>query len=344
MSNLNELIRENIRSLDPYSSARMESSLAMGLFLDANENPYGEYNRYPDPLQQTLRRRLAELKDIAASQVFIGNGSDELIDLVFRIFCEPDQDEALTFSPTYGMYAVAARINAVTLHEIPLTDSFELDLEALKPRLENPNLKLILLCSPNNPSGNRIPADQIRWLLEHFKGILLLDEAYIDFCPEFSMLSELSTHPRLIISQTLSKAWGMAGLRLGLGFASEALIQWLDKVKPPYNVSSLNQEAALASLMQPERMQKQVAEIRQERVQLALALSRLSAVRKVYPSDANFLLIKVDDAPYMYAELIKRGIVIRSRHAVLPGCLRITIGSPVENQQLLTALTEICHA
>lgn len=344
MNDINLLVRQNIRTLEPYASARMESTLKSGLFLDANENPYGDHNRYPDPLQQELRHRLASLKGVSPSRVFTGNGSDELIDLVFRIFCEPGKDEALTFYPTYGMYAVAARINSVTLHEVPLSETFDLDLEALEPELSNPKLKLLLLCSPNNPTGNRIPAEQIHWLLERFKGIVLLDEAYIDFCPEYSLLPALQRFPNLIISQTLSKAWGMAGLRLGLGFASERIIQWLDKVKPPYNISSLNQHAALQGLQRVNQMQQQVSLIRQERERLTVALRRIRAVEKVFPSEANFLLVRVLDAPRIYDELIKQKIVIRSRHGVLPGCLRITIGSPAENDQLLTALTEISNA
>ncbi|MBL7774701.1 MAG: aminotransferase class I/II-fold pyridoxal phosphate-dependent enzyme, partial [Saprospiraceae bacterium] len=287
------LVRPNIQNLQPYSSARDEFAGTAGIFLDANENPFGRLNRYPDPHQQALKNRLAALKQVPADQIFIGNGSDEVLDLCFRVFCTPTADRALTFSPSYGMYAVLAGLNDVVLTQLPLGPGFQIDWPAMEPQLADPRLKIVLLCSPNNPTGNCI--DGIERLLERFGGIVVVDEAYIDFARRPSCASWIERFPRLIVVQTLSKAWGLAAARVGLAIAHPAIIRLLDRAKPPYNVSALNQQAALQALERPETFEQQIKILLQQRAWLEQQLRALPIVRRVYPSEANFLLVEVAD-------------------------------------------------
>lgn len=338
MKDYNPLIRKNILELLPYSSARSEYSGAAGTFLDANENPFGFYNRYPNSSQNTLKQRLSEIKNITAEQIFIGNGSDEIIDLTFRIFCEPGTDKALTFSPTYGMYKVAASINNVELIEMPLLDNFQIDRANLAKQLNDDCLKLIIICSPNNPTGNAFNADDIEFILKNFNGIVLLDEAYIDFCLEKSMVPRVQQYPNLIVCQTLSKAWGLAAVRIGIGIMSSELLGYFDKVRAPYNASSVNQQVALYQLQKEDEYQQNLQIIINEKYNLIAELRQLSIVKKVYPSDTNFLLIEVTNADNLYQKLIQQQIIIRNRNSIIKNCVRITIGSPEENQQLLHAL------
>ena len=332
---IDALVRDNIRKLKPYSSARDEFKGSASVFLDANENPYGTLNRYPDPRQLALKQRLAELKGLKPSQIFVGNGSDELIDLLFRIFCEPGWDKALSFSPSYGMYEVSADINDVKLLKLPLNADLAFEPADLEPYLEDKRLKLIFACSPNNPGGNHLP--HLPWLLAHFEGIVVVDEAYIDFSSQPSMLRHLDLYPNLVISQTLSKAWGLAGARVGLGYASEAIITYLNKVKPPYNVSQLNQEAALGVLEDVAGFEQRLAEIKQEKARLAELLPKLPGVKRLYPSEANFFLVEVEDANAYYQHLAERGVIVRNRHSQVPNCLRLTVGSPEETRALIEA-------
>ncbi|NEN22640.1 histidinol-phosphate transaminase [Cryomorpha ignava] len=342
-NSIQELVRKSIRTLAPYSSAREEYTGNEGVFLDANENPFGIYNRYPDPNQTKLKLRLAELKKISPEKIFLGNGSDEVIDIAFRIFCEPNQDKALTFTPTYGMYEVSANINAVELIKLPLNSEFQIDRKSLQPFFKDDHLKLIFLCSPNNPTGNHLKSADIEFILANFNGIVILDEAYIDFADQASFLEKLSTYPNLIISQTLSKAWGLAGIRLGIAFMSEEILSFFTKVKPPYNISSANQEAALETLNDEAGFRKNLREILDEKEKLITSLQSLKIIRKIYPSDANFLLVEVDDADDLYFKLVNQKVIIRNRNSVVKNCLRITVGSANENQKLLIALEKISN-
>ncbi len=336
MRTIDQLIRPNIQKLKPYSSARDEYKGTDGVFLDANENPFGELNRYPDPYQKKLKSKLAELKSVSADSIFIGNGSDEVIELAFRIFCTPGKDKALTFSPTYGMYEVSAAINDVELIKVPLNSEFQIDFDLTKPVLNDPLIKLIFICSPNNPTGNSI--DGIEELLKRFDGIVIVDEAYIDFSEKESWLKRLNEFPNLIISQTFSKAWGLAAARVGLAYANPELISWFNKVKPPYNISVLNQNAALDVLDQQEQIRKKVDLIKSEKSELIRSLNDLKLIKKLYPSDANFVLAEVSDADTVYNFLIAQQVVVRNRNSVVKNCLRITVGSPEENVKLLNAL------
>jgi histidinol-phosphate aminotransferase len=338
MFSLENLIRDNVKALAPYSSARDEFSGAEGIFLDANENPFGELNRYPDPYQNELKQKISTLKQISANQIFIGNGSDEVIDLIYRIFCEPGRDAALIFSPTYGMYEVSAAINDIKILKVPLTADFQIDLEKTNQQLSFDALKLIFICSPNNPTGNTINRDDILSLVTGFNGIIVIDEAYIDFSDESSWLDELPKYPNLIITQTFSKAWGLAGARVGVAYASEAIIKLLNKIKPPYNVSSLNQEAAILALGNRETFEVNRQEILAEKCKLEEELMGLEFVHKIYPSDANFLLVEVTNPNGLYNYLVEDSIIVRNRNTVVAGCLRITVGSKSENQELLLAL------
>lgn len=340
---IKNIVRKNIQNLAPYSSARDEYKALEGIFLDANENPFGTYNRYPDPYQKELKERLAQLKNVKPSQIFIGNGSDEVIDLAFRIFCEPNQDKVLVFNPTYGMYEVAANINSVEIIDIPLTTDFQIDIEKTKPFLSDKNIKLIFICSPNNPSGNSIDFQSIEFILKNFHGIVVVDEAYIDFCDVPSLLNSIEKYPNLIVSQTLSKAWGLAGLRVGLAFMNEEILAYYNKVKPPYNVSVINQKTALEALENEALFRKNLQEIISEREKMIENLKKLSIVKKIYPSDANFLLVEVSDANKIYNQLINKQIIIRNRNSVVKNCIRITIGNSEENQKLLNALNEISN-
>jgi histidinol-phosphate aminotransferase len=336
---LQKLVRQNIISLKPYSSARDEFSGEAGVFLDANENPFGDLNRYPDPHQQTLKDKLKDIKKLTSKQVFIGNGSDEVIDLLIRIFCNPSVDKIIVCPPTYGMYEVAANINDVMVLSVPLTQDFQLDTEALQQVISQsePNtLKLIFLCTPNNPTGNSI--DNIEWVLANFNGIVVVDEAYIDFSERISFIEKLALYPNLVVVQTFSKAWGLAAARIGIAYASETIIALMQKVKPPYNVSSLNQEAALKALDNEHVIVHQKAHILEQRTYLETSLSQLPIVKKVFPSDANFILIEVEDADKLYEHLVIKNIVVRNRNTIIKNCLRITIGTIVENQYLIEVL------
>lgn len=342
-SNIQKLVRKNILNLAPYSSAREECQGKEGIFLDANENPFGTYNRYPDPNQTELKQRLAEIKKVDAKKIFLGNGSDEVIDLAFRIFCEPNQDKAMTFTPTYGMYEVSANINSVQLIKLPLNTEFQIDRKTIEPYFSNKNLKLIFICSPNNPTGNLIKTDDIKFILDNFRGIVIIDEAYIDFAEQESFIKELENYPNLIISQTLSKAWGLAGLRLGIALMNEEILSYYKKVKSPYNISSVNQKVALQVLSNEKEFQNNVDMILKEKSKLIEDFQSLKIVRKIYPSDANFLLVEVDNAKEVYSKLISKQIIIRNRDSVIKNCIRITVGSEEENAILLSALKLISN-
>lgn len=344
MFDLTTLLRPNIARLVPYSSARDEFKGKSDIFLDANENGFGsplerDFNRYPDPQQTAVKARLSELKGVAANRIFVGNGSDEAIDLLYRCFCEPNKDQALVCPPTYGMYEVSANINAVELIKVPLQSDFQLDLPAIWNAI-TPTTKLIFVCSPNNPTGNDLRAADLVALLQGFKGLVVVDEAYIDFSDAPSWTKRLADFPNLVVLQTLSKAWGLAGLRLGLAFASPEIITIFNKVKPPYNVNAISQEWALQALAQADRVGEWIATIRRERQALISALQGLSFVEKIYPSDANFILIQLENARHVYEYLLEQGIVVRDRSNVplCAGCLRVTIGTPEENARLLEAL------
>ncbi|AQW89437.1 histidinol-phosphate transaminase [Elizabethkingia anophelis] len=334
--NLENLVRPNILKLKPYSSARDEYKGSTGVFLDANENPFGNLNRYPDPYQKEVKEKLSALKSIPVSQIFLGNGSDEVIDLVFRIFCTPGRDKALVFTPTYGMYEVSANINDTELLQLPLNSDFQIDKESIIPFLTDENLKLIFICSPNNPTGNSI--ENVDFILENFNGIVFVDEAYIDFSTQKSWAEKLSQYPNLIISQTFSKARGLAAVRVGIAYSSPEIIALFNKTKPPYNVSQLNQEAVLIALLDDKRYQSEIKTILAEKERLEKEFLQLSVIKKIYPSDANFILVEVNDADGIYNNLVQQKIITRNRNSVIAGCIRITIGTTEENNQLIAAL------
>lgn len=335
IDNVMRLVRENIRNLAPYSTARDEYKGGIGVFLDANENPYNNgYNRYPDPRQTTLKELLSQIKGIAPQSMFIGNGSDEAIDLCFRIFCEPRVDNVVTIAPTYGMYRVSAAINDVEVREVQLGEDFSLPTAALLSACDQ-NTKLMFICSPNNPTGNSFSIEQMRWILEYFDGILVVDEAYIDFSSEASATTLLAEYDNLIVLQTLSKAYGLAALRLGLAFAHSQIMQLFANVKYPYNINLAGMERAAQLLTRD--VETQIKNIKSERARMAQALESMQCVKRVYPSDANFLLVKVDDAKNVYNKLINAEVIVRDRSGVkgCEECLRITIGTPEENDRLL---------
>ena len=338
MFSLKNIVRKNILNLKGYSSARDEYSGVASVFLDANENPFGELNRYPDPQQKELKESLSSLKNISTENIFIGNGSDEVIDLAFRIFCNPGEDKALTFSPTYGMYDVSADINNIELVKIPLTKDFQINLKEVTPYLNDKNLKIIFICSPNNPTGNTIKTSDIENILNNFNGIVIIDEAYIDFSSAESWNTKIEQYPNLVVSQTFSKAWGLAAARVGVAYTNKNIISLFNKIKPPYNVSSLNQKAAINSLNNFELFEKNKKLILQEKKLLSETLKKLEIVKKVYPSNANFILIEVSNADNIYNKLVSKKIIIRNRNKVIDNCLRITIGSPEENKKLINEL------
>ncbi|MGA0556604.1 histidinol-phosphate transaminase [Larkinella sp. VNQ87] len=355
MFNLNTLLRPHILTLTPYSSARDEYTGKQGVFLDANENPFGStldeatldgtvlednFNRYPDPHQQAIKQRLAPIKGVRPTQIFIGNGSDEPIDLLVRATCVPGQDSILIVPPTYGMYEVSAAINDVALIKVPLTPDFQLDVPAVLAAIQ-PRTKLLFVCSPNNPTGNLINQNDILTLLDRFPGLVVVDEAYIDFAKTQSFTALLDQYPNLVVLQTFSKAWGLAALRSGMCFASEALIQVLDKIKPPYNISGPTQQLLVQALKNVAGKDQMVAHILAQREQLIRNLLNLPLVRHVYPSDANFVLVRFDDPKAVFDYLIGQQIIVRDRHRVklCEGCLRITVGTESENEQLLAILT-----
>lgn len=341
--NLENLLRKNIASLKPYSSARDEYTGEAMVFLDANENPFNQpYNRYPDPLQKELKEKIAVLKDVGADKIFLGNGSDEPIDLLIRAFCEPAIDNIVTIHPTYGMYQVAADIHNVEVKKVSLTDRYELDSKKLLNEVTE-KTKLIFLCSPNNPTGNCLEADRILEVLNNFTGLVILDEAYIDFAPGKSLLPQLENFPNLVILQTFSKAWGMAGIRLGMAFASTEIIQILNKIKYPYNLNILTQQKALELVRKNDEVKKWVKLLIAERKKMSDLLKEFPFVMEIFPSDANFLLVKMYDARGIYEYLVENGIIVRDRSKIdlCENSLRITIGSSSENEALLHALNEL---
>ncbi len=344
--NLQQLVRENIKKLVPYSSARDEFSGAAKVFLDANENSLGSplmkwYNRYPDPHQQALKNAISLVKGIAAEHIFLGNGSDECIDLLFRSFCNPAIDNVIICPPTYGMYEVSANINDVEVRKAPLLDNFQLDLIHLET-LTDVNTKLIWICSPNNPTGNSFVRADIETVLNNFNGIVVIDEAYINFSRQKSFIQELAEYPNLIVMQTFSKAWGLAGLRLGMAFASSAIIDILNKVKPPYNINQATQELALKALEEVGQVNDMIKELVDMREALIKVFKQIPSVEKVHPSDANFMLVKIKEARRVYEFLLTKGIVVRDRSNVklCDDCLRITIGTEKENTELVDAMAD----
>lgn len=342
---IQNLVRENVKGLSPYSSARDEyvSDGSQMIFLDANENPFENgVNRYPDPQQRNLKSVLAKQKGVKPENILFGNGSDEVLDFLFRAFCEPKEDNIITLPPTYGMYKVLSGINNVQNIEVLLTSEFEIDVAAILEKA-NKKSKILFLCSPNNPTANSFSKDKIIQLLKEFKGLVVIDEAYIDFSKEESWLNELKNYNNLIIIQTLSKAYGMAGIRLGICFASEEIIAILNKIKPPYNVNELSQQRALQRVLDANVIQLEVAAILEQRAILSKALLKLNYVQKIHASDANFILVKVDNATERYNQLLKLGIVVRNR-TTQPLCentLRFTVGTKDENEKLISALTSI---
>lgn len=342
---LNSITRENVRQLKPYSSARDEytDSGADMVFLDANENPFDNgLNRYPDPQQRILKQKLSVLKGVPASCILLGNGSDEVLDLIFRAFCEPGKDNVITAPPTYGMYKVLAGINAIENREIYLSEGFSLNVDAMLDAADD-HSKIIFICSPNNPTANRFDDTAIGTLLENFKGLVVIDEAYIDFSSEGSWVRKLEEYPNLIVTQTFSKALGMAGIRLGVAYASQEIVDVLNKIKPPYNVNALTQQRAMEQLENTGQNASQLLQILQERKKLMAALADISCIKQVFDSDANFILARVDDAQKRYDALIKKGIVVRNR-STQPLCentLRFTVGTPEENAILIQALKDL---
>lgn len=343
MFNLNKIVRPNIQKLQAYSSARDEFKGTAEVYLDANENPFGILNRYPDPKQTKIKERLTEIKGVTKNQIFVGNGSDEIIDLAFRIFCEPGKDKALTFSPTYGMYDVSANINDVELIKQPLVNDFQISLNQLEPYLDMDDVKIIFICSPNNPTGNCFEDESIEYILDNYNGIVIIDEAYIDFSSRASFIKKIAKYPNLIVSQTFSKAWGLAGVRVGAAYANAAIINLYNKVKPPYNVSTLNQEAVVTSLNNLKEFSANRDIIINEKQKLISELKSIELVKKIYPSEANFLLIEVTKADSIYNQLVAEKIITRNRNTLVNNCLRITVGSEEENKQLIKALKSISN-
>ena len=339
---IKDLIRENIKSLEAYSSARDEFKAMSSefVFIDANENPFDTgLNRYPDPQQNLVKEALSKLKGISEEQILLGNGSDEVLDLIFRVFCEPRVDNVIVLPPTYGMYEVLANTNAIKLVKIPLVENFQPNVKEII-KGQDAKTKLLFLCSPNNPTANSFDANKIETLIKEFNGIVVIDEAYIDFSIEDSWLCRLDEFPNLIVTQTLSKAYGLASIRLGICYASKEIISILNKIKPPYNVNQLTQDVALQSLFNQEKVKNEIAIIISERNQLIRDLQNVEIVEKVYPSDANFLLVQVDDATLRYKQLVKLGIIARNRttHILCDNCLRFTVGTPDENKKLINTL------
>ncbi|HTE07313.1 MAG TPA: histidinol-phosphate transaminase [Flavitalea sp.] len=341
---LNNLLRENIKTLVPYSSARDEFTGDASIYLDANENSLGSpltkwYNRYPDPLQRQLKEKIGSIKGIDPEGIFLGNGSDECIDILIRAFCEPGVDNMLICPPTYGMYEVSAAINNVAVRKVPLTDSFQLDLPAIENAVDD-HTKMIFLCSPNNPTGNAIHREDVEAVLNNYFGIVVIDEAYINFSRFRSFSQELKDYPQLVIMQTLSKAWGLAALRVGMSFASREIIGIMNRIKPPYNINQASQELAMTALDNVESVNEMIRELVVQRKLMEEELPSVPVIRKLFPSEANFILAKVSNAPAVYHYLLEAGIVVRLRKNILifGDCLRITVGTPEENGRLIEAL------
>jgi len=344
MFDINNIIRQNIKTLKPYSSARDEYQGEASVYLDANENSFGSpleqsYNRYPDPLQFEVKKRLSEIKGVPPKHIFLGNGSDEAIDILFRSFCNPGVDNVILVPPTYGMYEVSANINDIAIKRVPLTEDFQLNLEGIAEAIDD-KTKLIFICSPNNPTGNSINREDIETVLANFDGIVVIDEAYINFSRQKTFIQELTEYANLVILQTLSKAWGLAGLRLGMAFASEEIIEVMNKVKPPYNINEASQQLALKALQNIDLINLWIRETLAERDKLVLELKDFDFVLDIYPSDANFILVKTTDPKGIYNYLVSKGIIVRDRSKVelCEGCLRITIGTPEENITLIQTL------
>jgi len=346
LTDANVLMRENIRKMKKYSSARSEYSGKAAVFLDANENSLGspaglDLNRYPDPMQIILKERISILKSVPAKNIFLGNGSDEAIDNLIRVFCEPGKDRVMISSPTYGMYKVAADTNNVEVLDVPLKNNFQLDVDAMISVADK--VKMIFICSPNNPSGNRFRREDIVKILKNVSCMTVIDEAYIDFAAAESFTCDIEKYPGLAVMQTFSKAWGLAGARLGLTFAQEPLIDVMNKIKYPYNVNDLTARAALTALDNVEERDRMLSQILSERDRLVVFFEKCDLVHNIYPSDANFLLIRVENASVMYNELLRRGIVVRNRSNLThcTNCLRVTVGTSEENRRLMSALNSM---
>ncbi|WP_456460198.1 histidinol-phosphate transaminase [Reichenbachiella sp.] len=337
---ISKLIRENILSLTPYSSARDEFDHVAEVYLDANENPFENgYNRYPDPYQKKVKDRLSQIKGVATENMLLGNGSDEVLDLIYRAFCEPGVENVVSHNPSYGMYPVLSEINNVPLRKVNLGEGFQLNAQSMIDASDD-QTKLFFICSPNNPSGNLLAKEEIKKILDLQRGLVVIDEAYIDFAATDSWLSELENYPNLIVCQTLSKAWGLAGLRVGMCFASTEIIQVLNAIKPPYNVNELSQQAALKALNEEENFKSNLKIILDEKLKIEQALDELPCILKRFPSDANFILVRVEDAKGLYDFLMERQIIVRNRSKeyLCENCLRLTIGTPEENRRLLEGL------
>jgi histidinol-phosphate aminotransferase len=344
MFDINNILRENIKNLTPYSSARDEFQGEASVYLDANENAFGSpleqnYNRYPDPLQYEVKKRLSEIKGVPPRNIFLGNGSDEAIDILVRAFCNPGVDNVILVPPTYGMYEVSANINDIRIKKVPLTEDFQLNVEGIAEAIDG-NTKIIFVCSPNNPTGNSMNRDDVETLLANFNGIVVVDEAYINFSRQKTFIQELTEYANLVVLQTLSKAWGLAGLRVGMAFASEEIIEIMNKVKPPYNINDASQQLALKALENIDQVNGWIKETLVQRDKLVLELEDYEFVIDIYPSDANFILVKTNDPRGIYNFLVQQGIIVRDRSKVTlcEGCLRITVGTPSENNILLEAL------
>lgn len=339
---IEELVRKNIRDLTPYSSAMDDYQGSVNIKLDANENPFeSDLNRYPDPYQKDLKSKISKLKGVSQENLFIGNGSDEIIDLIFRAFCEPNRDRALGFEPSYGMYKVSADINAVRYDTISLNEDFSLSADKLLAAVTE-NTKVIFVCSPNNPTGNVLNKNELEKVLNQFKGILVIDEAYMDFSNQNSWIKDLYRYPQLIVLQTLSKSYGLAGLRIGIGYCSDEIVQVLNKIKPPYNVNSFSQKAAIKGLENQADYKGQLNLIIKERERLIDFLKAIPDVLAVYPTETNFILVKFKEAKKVYNYLIADGIIVRDRSNMpgCAGCLRISVGTPAENKVIINKLME----
>lgn len=341
MIEINKLVRKNVIRLVSYSPAREEYTGNGAIFMDANENPFGNFNRYPDPFQKSLKAAISEIRGIEYENIFLGNGSDEIIDLCFRVFCNPGTDKIMIFPPTYGMYEVAAAVNDIKVVSIPLKDDFQMNLERAEILFNDKKLKLIFICSPNNPTANCMNEEDIMHIIERFSGIVVLDEAYIDFSGKASLCKMVDKHSNLIVLQTFSKALGLAAARIGMAFTNPEIIHYFNRLKPPYNISTNNQMAAQKKIVRVEEYKEQIRVIIDERERLSKRLKSLRCVQLVYPSDANFLLVKVIDPVLIYNTLIDNGIIVRNRSSLIKDCLRITVGTRRENNRLIKTMEEI---
>lgn len=341
MFDLEKITRKNIEQLTAYSSARDEFTGTSGVFLDANENPFGMMNRYPDPYQKELKNELFKANGMNPKNTFVGNGSDEVIDILFRIFCNPSVDKALTFTPTYGMYEVCAGINDVELINVQLNDEFDIDFEAIEDLISDPSLKLILICSPNNPTGNCPNTEIVEKIIKNFQGIVFIDEAYINFSTNKSFTHLIDQYPNLVIGQTMSKAWGLAAARIGFAFGNSKIIDLFNKIKPPYNISYLNQSAAIETIKRKEDFERNKKQILENKEKLFNTLIKLDIVEKIYPSETNFFLIEFQNSEQVFESLLEKKIIVRNRNKIVKNCIRITVGSEQENQLLIEALKSI---